>query len=134
VVVNTVALNADHNVWDIMTVNTTSMMYLTMLWYNKSSVRHIINVSSTSTYWVSYPGIEDGRFAYNFSKWCVSHFGRELNRKIMDDPQAVISTVELGSFASKFNSHAIGRMNLQQAADTVLSVINNPVTAVSRIH
>ena len=133
IVINTVALNQDHDTWNIMSVNYVSMMYLTMAFYNIGSVKHIINISSTSTYWVSYPGITDGRLCYNLSKQAVSQFGREFNRKIVDQNSTTVSTIELGKFASKFNYDSTGGMSLEQAACTVISCVNNPVTNISKI-
>lgn len=133
IVINTVALNDDHDVWDIMTVNTVSMMYLTIKFYQSPGIQHIINISSTSTYWVSHPDITDTRLAYNFSKQCISDFGRAYNRKIVDTNGARVSTVELGSFSSRFNHYAPGRMTVNQAADTVMTVLDMPLTSVSYI-
>lgn len=133
VVVNTVALNQTHSEWDILTVNYVSIAYVTMKLYEKMSAGHIINISSTSTYWPSYPGIDNGRLAYNISKESLSNFGKHFNRKIVDDNRPVtVSNIELGKFNSKFNNYA-GGMTVERAADIVAGCINNPVTQISVI-
>lgn len=133
VVVNTVAVNEHSDPWQVLTTNFVSAAYLTLAFYNKMLHGQIINISSTSTYWVSYPGISTGRLCYNISKESLSQFGRHFNRKVVDDSRPVtVSTVELGSFPSRFNGHR-GNMTLEKAASVVCDCIRNPRTAVSII-
>jgi len=133
VVVNTVAVNEHHDAWQILTTNFVSSVYLTLAFYHKMQQGQIINISSTSTYWVSYPNISNQRLCYNISKEALSQFGRHFNRKIVDDNRPVtVSTVELGSFPSRFNGHQ-GTMSIEKAAAAVCDCIRDPRTAVSRI-
>jgi NAD(P)-dependent dehydrogenase (short-subunit alcohol dehydrogenase family) len=133
VVVNTAAANEHQDPWTVLTTNFVSVAYLTLAFYNKMQQGQIINISSTSTYWVSYPGISSGRLCYNLSKESLSQFGRHFNRKIVDDNKSVmVSTVELGSFPSRFNGHK-GNMTIEKAASVVCECICNPRTAVSII-
>jgi NAD(P)-dependent dehydrogenase (short-subunit alcohol dehydrogenase family) len=132
-VINTQALNESHNSWDILTVNYVSVVYLTLGFYEKMNSGHIINISSTSTYWVSYPEITLGRLCYNISKESLSAFGRHINRATVDRLQKpTISTIELGKFNSKFNGFS-GGMTLSKAANIVKSCILEPVASVSVI-
>lgn len=133
VVVNTVAVNEHHDAWQIFTTNFVSAAYLTLGFYQKMQQGQIINISSTSTYWVSYPCISTQRLCYNVSKEALSQFARHFNRKIVDDNHPVtVSTVELGSFPSRFNKHQ-GAMTIEKAAAVVCDCIRNPRTAVSII-
>lgn len=133
VVINTHALNENNNAWDILTVNYTSMVYLTLGFYEKLGQGHIINISSTSSYWPSYPGIDTGRLCYNISKESLSAFGKHFNRACVDyQGKSIISTIELGKFNSKFNNFG-GGMTLQKVAELVKRCIDSPVTALSVI-
>lgn len=133
VVINTHALNQTHNAWDILTVNYTSIVYLTMGFYEKMNAGHIINISSTCTYWASYPGIDTGRLCYNISKESLSAFGRHFNRATVDHKdKPVISTIELGKFDSKFNNFS-GGMTVNHVATVVKDCIERPVTSISII-
>jgi short-subunit dehydrogenase len=132
-VINTHAVNESHSAWDILTVNYTSTVYLTLGFYEKMGPGHIINISSTSTYWPSYPGITSGRLCYNISKESLSAFGKHVNRAVVDQKnKPIISTIELGKFNSKFNNFS-GGMSLSKVANIVKSCIDNPVTAISII-
>lgn len=133
VVINTHAVNESHNAWDILTVNYTSIVYLTLGFYKKMSSGHIINISSTSTYWPSHPGIDSGRLCYNISKESLSAFGRHFNRAIVDNKdKPMISTIELGKFDTKFNNFA-GGMSVDRVANVVKDCIAHPVTSISII-
>lgn len=132
VVINTVAVNETHSCWDILSTNYVSSVYLTMEWLKKLEQGHIINISSTSTYWTSWPGMIDGRLCYNISKEALSLFGKHVNRKIVDSHQITVSTIELGAFKSKFNNYT-GSMPLERAADIVVDCVNNPMTQISCI-
>ena len=134
VVINTAALNQSNDVWNILTVNYVSATYLTLGFYNKLDSGHIINISSTSTYWTSWPGISDGRFFYNLSKEALSQFGKNFNRKIVDtvDKSVTVSTIELGAFKSKFNNYKES-MSIEKVANLVIQCIQNPVTTIACI-
>jgi short-subunit dehydrogenase len=133
VVINTAGVNQTHSQWDILTVNYVSVAYLTIKFYDKMQDGQIVNISSTSTYWPSYPGIASGRLAYNISKEAISNFGRHFNRKIVEETKpVVVTTVELGKFNSKFNNYA-GGMTTDRAAELVVGCITNPVTHLAVI-
>lgn len=133
VVINTHALNQQQSAWDILTVNYTSTVYLTLGFYEKMGPGQIINISSTSVYWCSYPGIDTGRLCYNISKESLSLFGKHFNRACVDhQDKSIISTIELGKFNSKFNNFG-GGMTLEKAAQLVKNCIDNPVTSTSLI-
>jgi hypothetical protein len=133
ILINTVAVNQTHNPWDILTVNFTSVAYLTLKFYEKMSQGQIINISSTSTLWTSYPGIDTGRFCYNLSKENLSLFGKHFNRKIVDETKPfVLSTLEIGKFASKFNNFQSG-MPIDEIIKIVDSVVHRPVQQVTVI-
>ena len=133
VVINTVALNEDQDIWDILTVNYVAATYLTLGFYNQMAQGNIINISSAATLWASYPGITTGRLVYNISKESLSSFGRHFNRKIVDDDKDVcVSTVEIGRFASKFNNYKPG-MDILKAAGHIVSLIGNPIQQITVI-
>ena len=134
VVVNTVAVNENHDPWTVLTTNFVSAAYMTMAFYERMDQGHIINISSAATYWVSYPDIADGRFCYNVSKEALSRFGQHFNRKIVDhDRNVIVSTIELGSFVSKFNRGSGKMMPIERAAAIVCDCIHDPKTSVAVI-
>ena len=130
-VINTAALNEDQDPWQVLTVNYVSATYLTIGFYDRMNKGNIINVSSATTLWVSYPEIKTGRLVYNISKESLSSFGRHFNRKIIDNTKDVyVSTVEIGRFASKFNNYKPG-MDILKAAGHIVSLIDNPVQQIT---
>lgn len=103
VIINTFA-SIDTDEWDSLTTNYTAPVYLTCKYYDKLQQGHIINISSTSAWWSSFPDIDSKRFFYNISKYNLSEFGRQFNRKIVNDSKnVVVSTLELGRFESKLS-------------------------------
>ena len=133
VVINTVALNENNDIWDILTTNYTSLTYLTFKFYDKMSSGLIVNISSASTLWVSYPNISSHRLVYNLSKESVSNFVRHFNRSIVDhDKNVTICVAELGRFPSKFNNYQTGT-DVNVMADHIIDIINNPKQQVTVI-
>jgi NAD(P)-dependent dehydrogenase (short-subunit alcohol dehydrogenase family) len=123
VVINTVAVNHQKNAWDILITNYVSAVYLTLGFYQRMSEGQIINISSASTIWPSFPGIDSQRLCYNLSKESLSTFGRHFNRKIVNDAKpVVISTVELGRFASPMNDWHAG-LELDKAVQEIGNVM-----------
>jgi hypothetical protein len=126
IVVNTVAVNQTNNIWDILVTNYVSSSYITAMFSQKMNNGLIINVSSASTMWVSYPGIDTNRMFYNLSKQSLSDFGRHWQRKTVDDNNGpTLCTIELGKFPSKFNNYQEGT-DVDIMAGHVVDVINNP--------
>lgn len=133
IVINTVAVNQSHDPWEILTVNFTSVVYLTLKFYEKMGAGHLINISSASTLWVSYPGIDTGRLCYNISKENLSQFGKHFNRKIVDENKSlVLSTLEVGKFPSRFNNNQPG-MPVNKIVNLVDDIIQNPAQQVTVI-
>ena len=131
VVINTIGILQNSNPWDILLTNYVAGVYLTLEFYEKMQFGQIINISSASTYWPSYPGIDKDRLCYNISKEALSQFGRHFNRKIVDDNKLVtVTTIEIGKFNSKFNNNS-GGMEIDKAAKIVKQVIDNPVAQIS---
>ena len=124
VVINSFALNENNDPWDILITNFVATTYITDQFYRKLQNKHIINISSASTHWVSFPGISTGRLFYNLSKECVSNFGKHYNRKIIDDSRNTVSTIEIPRFASKFNNFQSG-IDINKILNAVKSCIDN---------
>ena len=133
VVINTFALGPQvDDAWDQLTVNFTSIVYITALFYKKLQGAHIINFSSAGSYWTSYPGIEDSKFFYNLSKNCLSKFGKLYNRKIVDEARNIVTTFEVGKFNSKMNNWS-GGMTTDRVVDVVKDCIDKRYTQVAVI-
>jgi len=133
IIINTLG-SLNNEIWNSLTVNFVTGVYLTLSFYNKLSKAHIINISSASTFWVSYPGISDERLIYNLAKESLSNFNRHFNRKIIDENKkdVLISTIEPGAFPSKMNGHS-GSIEIEKIAALVKNTIENPVQHVSMI-
>ena len=131
VVINTFAINPNtDDAWDHLTVNFTSIVYLTDLFYNKLQGAQIINFSSARTYWSSYPNISNSNFWYNLSKTALSSFGKLYNRKIVDDNKNIVTTFEVGKFNSKMNNWS-GGMPIERVVNTVKDCIEKRYTQVA---
>ena len=130
-IINTVGV-ANQDSWSTLTTNYVGVAYLTLEFYKKLNQAHIINISSTSTYWVSYPDIEDSRLAYNLSKEALSLFGKHMNRKIVDSNKNTVTTIEPGKFNSKMNGYT-GGMPIEHVANWIKKIIDDPVTHISII-
>jgi len=133
--INTQAVNESHDSWEILSTNYVGIVYLTIGFYNKMPDGQIINVSSASTFWPSWPNISDGRLCYNISKESLSTFGKHFNRKIIDnvDKKTKVSTVELGKFNSKFNNFS-GGMNIDKAASIIKFCVDHPMELISCLY
>lgn len=131
VVINTFAINPKtDDPWEHLTVNFTSIVYITDLFYNKLQGAQLINFSSARTYWSSYPGIADGDFYYNLSKTALSEFGKLYNRKIADNARNTLTTFEVGKFNSKMNNFS-GGMTVERVVDTVKDCIEQRYTQIA---
>ncbi len=131
VVINTFAINPKiDDAWEHLTVNFTSIVYITDLFYNKLQGAQLINFSSARTYWSSYPGIADGDFYYNLSKTALSEFGKLYNRKIADNVRNTVTTFEVGKFNSKMNNFS-GGMTVERVVDTVKDCIQQRYTQIA---
>lgn len=112
--------------WEMSTVNYTSMVHLIACFYNKMTQGQIIVVSSATTAWTSWPGIDMDRLVYACNKEALSSFCKNLNRKnIPSQPEKDVSiqVYEPNAFASKMNSNGV---NIDIAAKELKYLIENP--------
>jgi len=130
-VINTVGV-INQDLWTTLTTNYVGVAYLTLEFFNKLNQAHIINISSASSFWVSYPDIDDSRLSYNLSKEALSTFGRHMNRKIVDSNKNIVTTIEPGKFNSKMNGYT-GGMPVEHVANWIKRVIEDPVAQLSII-
>ena len=131
VVINTQGVFDSHNTWNILQTNYVGVVYLTLGFYNKMTKGQIVNISSASALWASYPDIGQTRLCYNISKEAVSNFGRHFNRAIVDQSKSVaITTIEIGKFNSRINNYS-GGMTIERAGEIVKQCIDNPVVSVT---
>jgi NAD(P)-dependent dehydrogenase (short-subunit alcohol dehydrogenase family) len=131
IIINTVGVGVSSDIWNILTTNYVSAVYLTIGFYKKMKQGQIINVSSASAIWTSWPDITDERLAYNLSKESLTNFGRHFNRKIVDnDNNTTITTVEIGKFASKLNDWQSG-MAVEKAVQVIHDCIENPCQQIT---
>lgn len=134
IVINTVAVGDQSDPWQILTTNFTSAVYLTLKFYEKMSQGQLINISSASALWPSYPGIDHSRLCYNISKESLSQFGRHLNRAVVDSPKPVtISTLEIGKFASRLNNYQDGGIPIERVVSSIADLIQHPRQQVTEI-
>jgi NAD(P)-dependent dehydrogenase (short-subunit alcohol dehydrogenase family) len=129
IIINTFAVY-DKGCWETLTTNYVAPVYLTTQYYNRLTKGHIINISSTSSWWPSYPGIKPERLYYGLSKLNLSEFGQNFNRAIVDsNNQVIVSTIEPGKFKSPMSNYA--GMDVEQITDLVEFVINNKIHQLS---
>ena len=128
IVINTLGCITD-NIWQNITVNLLAPVYLTSCYVHLSGC-HIINISSASAWWPSYPGMALQSFSYKMAKESLSQFGRHINRINVDDPsKALVSTIEPGRFKTPM-SNFTGR-EVQDVVDCVELVIARRIQHIS---
>jgi len=116
----------DDNVWNNITVNYTSMVYLIAEFYKQMSKGQIIAVSSTAVNWQSWPGIDMQRLIYANAKNGVSEFCRNLNRKNhpqQEEKPISIQVYEPNAFVSKMST---SNHSIASAAQELYTLIENP--------
>lgn len=101
--INTVGAMGE-DLWQNLTVNFVSPCYIAMHYIDRTQC-HVINISSASAWWVSYPGLSTTRFSYNIAKESLSNFGQHINRiTINDSSKGSLTTIEPGRFQSKMSN------------------------------
>ena len=129
-VILTQGLINDSNLWNMFTLNYTSMVYLIGEFYKCMESGQIIAVSSATVNWQSWPGIDLERLAYANAKTAVSDFCQQMNRKNMPsspEKQVSIQVYEPNAFASKMSNSDI---DISIVAQELLSLVKNPRISV----
>jgi hypothetical protein len=132
VLINTVGV-LSNDIWNTLVTNYVSSVYVSINFYEKIKNLHIINVSSASSYWPSYPGIDSPRMCYNLSKESLTNFGKHMSRKTIDEPGFIISTVEPGSFSSQMNNFTPGKISSNDVVNIIKNIIDHRITHVAVI-
>lgn len=102
--INTIGCISE-NVWQNFVVNFVAPAYLTTKYIQVPNC-HIINISSSSAWWPSFPGLDFKNFSYKIAKESLSQFGRHINRIIVNDQNGVVvSTIEPGRFISPMSGY-----------------------------
>lgn len=131
VIINTFGA-VTHDSWDSLTTNLVAPAYITNRYYEALDCGHIINISSASSWWSSYPGISKSKFWYGVSKLGLSEFGRQYNRMAIDDSKNVtISTVEPGKFQSTMSNFT--GLDIENIVELVLFCIKTKCQHVSLV-
>lgn len=131
IVINTMAtISADW--WQNLVVDFVAPCYLTLKYYQQLTHGHIINISSASAWWPSYPDLNFDRFTYNMGKESLSQFGKHLNRIVIDQEKSVtVSTIEPGLFQSRMSRHQ--GMDIGLIVDCVKHVIDHKAQHISLV-
>jgi len=131
IIINTFAKNLS-NSWNTLTTNYVATVYLTVEYYKQLSHGQIINISSMSSWWPSYPGMPFEKFYYGISKLNLSDFGKNFNRIIVDDVKdVIISTIEPGRFKSPMSNYS--GTEVKKIVDLIEFAIINQVTHLSLV-
>lgn len=131
VIINTVGV-ITKDCWDSITTNYLAPVYITTQYFDLLDTGHIINISSASSWWPSYPGISDERLYYGLAKHSLSEFGRQFNRAQVDKSKHVcVTTVEPGLFSSKMSGHK--GMDINKVVAAVEQAILHRMQQVSLI-
>ena len=115
------------DLWNMLTVNYTSAVYLMAGFYDRMSKGQIIVVGSATTAWQSWPGISMERLFYNSAKTGVSDFVDFLNRKNLPADSEKPVSVQLYE-PNSFNSHMAPNSTTECAtvAKELAHLIENP--------
>lgn len=131
ILINTFATLAD-DPWNSLLTNFVAPVYITNQYYNNLTKGQIINISSTSAWWSSYPNIPENRFYYNLSKFNLSEFGRQFNRSIVDkNKEIILTTVEIGKFESKLSN--FNGTDIDKIVKTIECAIEHKLNWISAI-
>lgn len=129
IIINTFATQSD-DCWETLTTNYVSVAYLTVEYYKQLSEGQIINISSTSSWWPSYPDVPADRFYYGLSKLNLSEFGRNFNRVNIDSSKdIVVTTIEPGKFCSPMSNYA--GMDIEKIVDLIVYAIDQKIHHLS---
>ena len=102
IVINTLGC-ITNNIWTNLTVNLIAPVYITSRYLHLADC-HIINISSASAWWPSFPDLALQQFSYKMAKESLSQFGRHINRITIDnDSKALVSTLEPGRFKTQMS-------------------------------
>lgn len=74
IIICCVGVLADHDPWDMFTINTVAPAFLLEQLDARSSRSHVIMIGSHAAMWTSWPGIEFTRLIYNVSKESLQSF------------------------------------------------------------
>ena len=121
----------DNNVWNNITVNYTSVVYLMTQFYERMHSGQIIVISSSTVNWQSWPGIAMNRLVYACAKTGVSDFCKHLNRKNIpgeEEKPVSIQVYEPNNFISKMGVNS--KQDIQTVAKEVKLMIDNPRISV----
>jgi hypothetical protein len=117
----------DKDVWNNLTVNSTSAIYLISEFYKKMHNGQIIAVSSATVNWQSWPGTDISRLVYATAKTSLSEFCRYMNRKNMPGEQEKdisIQVYEPNNFVSKMGNNS--KQEIITVAEELKMLIENP--------
>ncbi len=120
----------DNDIWNNVTVNYTSMIYLIAEFYKNMPRGQIIAVSSATVNWQSWPGINMERLVYACNKTGVSEFCRNLNRKNIpgeEEKPISIQVYEPNALASK---RSTVKQSITDCAKELHTLIKNPRISV----
>jgi len=131
VVILTYGLLKSKDVWQSLTTNVTSSIYLIQKFYEQMIQGQIIVVSSAAVNWVSYPGIPNDRLIYNHTKETVSKYCEHMNRKNADNEKNVsVQVYEPNSFKSKMNP--TGKADISIVTGELEHLVDHPRISVLR--
>lgn len=120
----------DDDLWNSITVNYTSAVYLISQFYEHMKQGQIIAVSSATVNWQSWPGIGMNRLIYNCAKTGLSDFCQNLNRKNIpgeEEKPISIQVYEPNAFASKMST---SKQSITDCAKELHTLIENPRISV----
>ena len=118
--------NMDEDVWNSLTINSTSAIYLITEFYKKMNYGQIIAVSSATTNWQSWPGIDIHRLIYATAKTSLSEFCKQMNRKNMpgeEEKDVSIQVYEPNNFLSRIGTKS--KQDINPIAQELLSLVCN---------
>jgi NAD(P)-dependent dehydrogenase (short-subunit alcohol dehydrogenase family) len=131
VVINTAGV-IDKDYWNSIIVNFVAPSYLTMKYVERLDQVQIINISSASAWWPSYPELNFTRFSYNISKHNLTVFSQHINRICVDRPGNIrITTIEPGKFESPMSKFT-GK-KIDSIVKIIQFAIDNQIEQISTI-
>jgi short-subunit dehydrogenase len=112
---------ADHDPWDMFTINTVAPAFLLEQLDARSSRSHVIMVGSHAAMWTSWPGIEFTRLTYNVSKECLQSFVVGLAHR--NQTNLTLTVLNPSVFQSKMSNH--NGYPVDVVVESVQTIINS---------
>jgi hypothetical protein len=112
---------AEHDSWDMFTINSIAPMFLLEQLVNHKSTARVIMIGSHGAMWTSWPGIDFTRLTYNVSKECLQSFVIGISQGI--NTEITLTILNPSKFQSKLSNYR--GFPIDYVVESVMAIINH---------